>query len=93
VSGAAGDARRGAAWPDVAATSRIVWPLVLWRATSEHPDLGAVRGRGLSHAAALRSLARQVRRRTARPASLGGRAPRSGTQDPPVAAEERGEGP
>ena len=29
-----------------AASSRLVWPMVLWRATSEHPVLGAVRGRG-----------------------------------------------
>ena len=58
-----------AAWPEIAATSRVVWPLVLWRATSEHPVLGAVRGRGLSHDAALRSLARQVQRRTSRASS------------------------
>ena len=63
-----------ATWPEIATTSRVMWPLVLWRATSEHPDLGAVRGRGLSHAWAMRSVARQVQRRTAgaeRPASRG----------------------
>ena len=58
-------AEEAAAWPEIAATSRVVWPLVLWRATSEHPELGAVRGRGLSHASAMRSVARQVQRRTA----------------------------
>jgi hypothetical protein len=56
---------RVAAWPEIAASSRLVWPLMLWRATSEHPELGVVRGRGLSHASAMRSVARQVQRRTA----------------------------
>ncbi len=77
------------AWPDVAARSRVLWPLVLWLATSEHPDLGALRGRGLSHGAALRSLARQVKRRTPRPGPPAGASPDEGTQDPPIAAEER----
>ena len=65
MSGSAMASGEAAAWPEIAATSRVVWPLVLWRATSEHPDLGAVRGRGLSHAWAMRSVARQVQRRTA----------------------------
>jgi hypothetical protein len=50
-------------WPEVRTRSRVIWPLVLWRATSEHPDLGAVRGRGLTRAGALRAATRQVRRR------------------------------
>jgi len=71
-----------AAWPEIAATSRVVWPLVLWRATSEHPVLGAVRGRGLSHDAALRSLARQVQRRTSHVESPGGGSPDQGIEHP-----------
>ena len=65
MSGPPASPVRPAAWPEIAATSRLVWPLVLWRATSEHPDVGPVRGRGLSHASAMRSVARQVQRRTA----------------------------
>jgi hypothetical protein len=65
MSGPSTSPERVAAWPEIAASSRVVWPLVLWRATSEHPELGAVRGRGLSHASAMRSVARQVQRRTA----------------------------
>ena len=77
-----------AAWPEIAASSRVVWPLVLWRATSEHPVLGAVRGRGLSHAAALRSLSRQVTRRMSLPGSPDGGSPDEGIEDAPVVVEE-----
>ena len=90
MTGPADGPGRAAAWPEIAATSRVVWPLVLWRATSEHPVLGAVRGRGLSHGAALRSLARQVQRRTSRVESPGGGSPDQGIEHPPVVVEERG---
>jgi len=65
MSGPSTSPGRAAHWPEIAASSRVMWPLVLWRASSEHPELGAVRGRGLSHASAMRSVARQVQRRTA----------------------------
>lgn len=88
---ARGGAGPRAARPDVAASSRVVWPLVLWRAASEHPDLGPVRGRGLTHDAALRSVARRVQRLM----TDGGprRSPDGGIKTPPVPAEERSEEP
>lgn len=62
--------------------------MVLWRATSEHPVLGAVRGRGVSHAGALRSLSRQVTRRMSFPRPSGGASPDEGIEGPTVVVEE-----
>jgi hypothetical protein len=67
-----------AMWPEVAWQRRVVWPVVLWRATSEHPDIGAIRGRGLSRAGALRAATRQVRR-SAPGAPPGGGPPMGGS--------------
>ncbi|MGE4174832.1 MAG: hypothetical protein AB7G65_03140 [Thermoleophilia bacterium] len=91
MSGPAAGTGPAAAWPEVAATSRVVWPLVLWRASSDHPELGPVRGRGLTHAAALRSLVRQVQRRT--PHGGPPRSPDGGIKTPPLGADERCEEP
>ncbi len=91
MSGPASGTSPAAPWPEGVASSRVVWPLVLWLASSEHPELGPVRGRGLTHSAALRSLVRQVQRRTLH----GGprRSPDGGIKTPPVMAEERSEEP
>ena len=88
MTGPADGPGRAAAWPEIAASSRLVWPLVLWRATSEHPVLGAVRGRGLSHDGALRSLSRQVTRRMSLPEPSGGGSPDEGIEGPTVVVEE-----
>ncbi len=62
-SGDEGGRRATALWPDVEVSVRYGWLVARWIATSRHPEVGTVRGWGLSRAGALRSLARRMRRR------------------------------
>lgn len=51
-----------AAWPEIAVSIRHGRLLSRWIASSEHPDVGPIEGRGISRAAAVRSLLRTLRR-------------------------------
>jgi hypothetical protein len=57
-----------AAWPEIAVSIRHGRLLSRWIATSEHPEVGPIRGQGISRAAAVRSLLRTLRRARSGPA-------------------------
>ena len=59
----------GALWPDIAVRVEVGGLAPRWRASSVHPELGWVSGRGLSREAAIRSLVRGMRRSRFRPPS------------------------
>ena len=74
----------GALWPDIAVRVEPRWIVPRWLASSVHPELGAIEGRGLSHEAAVRSLVRGLRRRRFEPAPAD-----PGTPRVPADAPER----
>ncbi len=51
-----------ARWPEIDVVVRCGRLVPRWIASSEHPEVGAVSGRGISRAAAVRSLVRELRR-------------------------------
>lgn len=75
----------GARWPDIAVRVEPRWIVPRWLASSVHPELGAIEGRGLSHEAAVRSLVRGLRRRRFEPAAADRGSPDS-PADAPVRA-------
>ncbi len=53
----------GTLWPDIAVRVEAGGILPRWIASSVHPDLGPITGRGVSRDAAIRALVRGIRRR------------------------------
>lgn len=64
-----------ALWPDIAVRFEVGGVVPRWRASSVHPELGPISGRGISHEAAVRSLVRGIRRRRFMPADADPSAP------------------
>ena len=64
AGGRAGDAAAGepSAWPEIDVDVRPGGLVPRWTASSEHPEVGPIRGRGISRAGAVRSLVRDLRR-------------------------------
>lgn len=54
--------RAPVAWPEIEVSVRCGRLVPQWTASSHHPDAGVIQGRGISRAAAVRSLLRGLRR-------------------------------
>ena len=62
----------GSAWPDIAVRVEARGLVPRWLASSVHPILGPVSGRGMSREAAIRSLVRGMRRSRFTPGAAAG---------------------